>query len=206
MVNSSSGDTPLPLTDLLQLWQRQGTQIDPDQFDGIYLELKRLARAALARESANHTLQATDLVNELYLILDKQNPSVWENRLHFFSVVSLMMRRILVDHARRKKRIKRGDPQLRVTLSEDKIQGNNPTSLDVLAVHHALERLAALDARHALIAELKLFGGFTDQEIAESLSLSSRTIKRDWRIAKGWLKTCLATSLESESEDSEDPS
>lgn len=177
----------MPLTDLLNHWQAAGKQTPEEDFGNIYRELKRLARAAIGREGANHTLQATELVAEVYLAMDRQKVQVWENRLHFFSVVSLLMRRILVDHARKKRRLKRGDPNLRITLIEDQAPGKNP-QLDALEVHHALEALAKLDARHGLIAELKLFGGFTDQEVADIMDLSSRTIKRDWRIIKGWVK------------------
>lgn len=177
----------MPLTDLLNHWQLQGKATPEADFGHIYDELKRLARAALAREGAQHTLQATELVAEVYLAMERQRIEVWQNRLQFFSVISLLMRRILVDHARKKRRLKRGDPHLKVTLIEEQAPGKSP-QLDALEVHHALEALAKLDARHGLIAELKLFGGFTDGEVADIMSLSSRTIKRDWRIIKGWMR------------------
>lgn len=180
----------MPLTDLLNHWQLQNTAVPQTDFASVYVELKRLAKAALAKERPSHTLQATELANEVYLLLEKQNLPTWENRLHFFSVISLMMRRLLIDHARKKKALKRGDPHLRVTFIEDAAAAKSP-SLDVLAVHAALEELAQLDKRHGLIAELKLFGGFTDVEIGQVLGLSSRTIKRDWRIIKGWLRHTL---------------
>ena len=183
----------MPLTDLLNIWQQKGSHIPSDQFEDIYGEMKRLAKAAIARESGNHTLQTTELVNEVYLLLDKQRFSVWDNRLHFFSVISLMMRRVLVDHARKRKRLKRGNPNLRVTLADENALTSGP-SLDAIAVHHGLEALAKLDSRHALIAELKLFAGFTDEEVGEVLGVSSRTVKRDWRIAKGWLKSYLSNN------------
>lgn len=190
----------LPLTDLLNLWQQEGAQIPPNQFDDIYNELKRLARAAIARESANHTLQVTELVNEVYLLLDKQRFSVWDNRLHFFSVISLMMRRVLVDHARKKRRLKRGDPNLRVTLADENALASGP-SQDAIAVHESLQELAKLDSRHGLIAELKLFAGFTDEEVGLVIGVSSRTVKRDWRIAKGWLKANLSKNASLDSGD-----
>lgn len=181
----------MALTELLNIWRAQGNQIEAGDFDQIFLELRRLAKAVILRERPNHTLQATELVHEIYLKMDHQKVPQWSNRAHFFSVAALMMRRILVDHARQKSREKRGGSDHRVTLKDDLALAKGPC-LDVLEINRVLEELHQLDTRNALVVELKLFGGLTEEEIGVVLGVSARTVKRDWRFAKGWMKMKLS--------------
>jgi RNA polymerase sigma factor (TIGR02999 family) len=152
-------------------------------------ELRRLAASYLRRERAGHTLQPTALVNEAYLRLLPQQSLNWENRAHFFGIAAHMMRRVLVDYARRRRAVKRahgaGEP---VSLSGVPAPAPGLDEVDVLALHEALDALAALDARQAEIVELRYFGGLTLEEIAEVLDTSVSTVKREWTTAKVWLK------------------
>jgi RNA polymerase sigma-70 factor, ECF subfamily len=153
----------------------------------VYGELRRLARKYMRAERANHTLQPTALVNEAYLRLMGQPGATWETRAHFFAAAAQLMRHILVDHARARVADKRGGPQHQVTLNEG-LASAEDKSVDVLALHEALEKLAKLDARQARVVELHFFGGLTFPEIAYVLDASERTVKRDWSMARAWLK------------------
>jgi RNA polymerase sigma-70 factor, ECF subfamily len=153
----------------------------------VYGELRRLARRYMRAERANHTLQPTALVNEAYLRLIGQPGATWQNRAHFFAAAALLMRRILVDHARARIANKRGGLQHQVTLDEGLVSAED-RSIDVLALHEALEKLAELDARQARVVELHFFGGLTFAEIAYVLEAAERTMKRDWSMARAWLK------------------
>jgi RNA polymerase sigma-70 factor, ECF subfamily len=159
----------------------------------VYDELRRLARKYMRAERANHTLQATALVNEAYLRLIDQRDVKWEDRAHFFAAAAQLMRHILVDHARARKAGKRGGEQHQVTLTEGLISEENK-SVEVLALHEALEKLATLDARQARVVELHFFGGLTFAEIGHVLDTSERTVKRDWTMARAWLKLEMAKS------------
>jgi RNA polymerase sigma factor (TIGR02999 family) len=160
----------------------------------VYAELRRLARHYMRSERANHTLQPTALVNEAYLRLIAQPGVSWQSRAHFFAAAAQLMRRILVDHARAHRAGKRGGAQQQVTLDENLLSPES-ASVDVLAVHEALENLAKLDARQARIVELHFFGGLTFEEIAHVLGTSERTVKRDWAMARAWLKLELSKEL-----------
>lgn len=153
----------------------------------VYDELRALARGYLQRERSDHTLQATGLVHEAYLRLVDQTAGNWQNRAHFFAVAAKMMRRILVDHARSHRAEKRGGDQERIELDEMLLPsvGKN---VDVIALDEALEQLGNLDARQSQIVEMRFFGGLTNEEIGEALQISPRTIKREWRLAKAWLR------------------
>jgi len=153
----------------------------------VYGELRRLADRYMRHERGNHTLQPTALVNEAYVQLVKQPQVPWQSRAHFFATASQLMRHILVDHARKRQAGKRGGPQRQIILNEAVLQTENRT-LDILVLNEALERLAQLDPRQALIVEHHFFGGLTFEEIAEVLALSERTVKRDWSMARAWLK------------------
>ena len=153
----------------------------------VYDELRRLARKYMRAERANHTLQPTALVNEAYMRLMADPTNTWQNRAHFFATAAQLMHHILVDHARARKAAKRGGIQHQVTLNEALVSAEN-TSIDVLALHEALEKLAALDERQARVVEMHFFGGMTFPEIAHVLDASERTVKRDWEMARGWLK------------------
>jgi RNA polymerase sigma factor (TIGR02999 family) len=158
----------------------------------VYDELRRLARACLARERSDHTLQATALVHEAYLRLIDQRQVDWNNRAQFVGVAVVMMRRILVNHARDRAADKRGGDAVRVSasLAEDAV-GEAP-AVDLIALHDALEALEALDTRKSRIVELKFFGGLTIAEMAEVLGLSPATIEREWSFSRAWLYDALA--------------
>jgi RNA polymerase sigma factor (TIGR02999 family) len=140
----------------------------------------------MARERPDHTLQATALVNEVYLRLIETDRVQWQNRAHFFAVAARMMRRILVDFARARLNDKRGGGFQRVTL-DDAIAVAQAPSVDLVALDEALERLGSIDSRQSQIVELRFFGGLTLDEAAEVLQVSRDTVKRDWRFAKLWL-------------------
>lgn len=154
-------------------------------FPLVYDELKRLARAELARERAGHTLQPTALVHEAYLRLVSQRAADGLGRAYFFSLAASMMRRILVNHARDRAAQKRGGSAVAVTLSQAENVGDG--GVDVLGLHAALETLAQLDARQARVVEMKFFGGLEIEEIAQVLEVSPATVRRDWSLAKLWL-------------------
>lgn len=152
----------------------------------VYEDLRRLARSQLARERSGHTLQATALVNEAFIKFCDQHVKHWQDRKHFFAVVGLMMRRVLVDHARKQGRAKRGSGAVQMTLHEEAVEGQAQT-VDLLVLDDALNRLAGMDPRQVRIVELRYFAGLSVEEVAHVLGLSERTVKREWRIAKAWL-------------------
>jgi RNA polymerase sigma-70 factor (ECF subfamily) len=152
----------------------------------VYAELKQLAAGYLRAERVDHTLQTTGLVHEAYLKLVDQNRTTWKNRSHFFGIAAQAMRRILVDHARKRRATKR-DGGRPVTL-DDEVAGIPTDTDEVLAVDEALERLAALDPRQARIVELRYFAGFSIEQTAEAMEISPATVKRDWISAKAWLQ------------------
>lgn len=153
----------------------------------VYDELRQLARQYLQRERSDHTLQATGLVHEAYLRLVDQNSMTWQNRAHFFGVAAQAMRRILVDHARSHRAEKRGGGGEKVEFDEALFPSQERT-VDLLALDEALRDLETLDARQSQIVELRFFGGLTNEEIGQVLEISPRTIKREWRLAKAWLR------------------
>jgi RNA polymerase sigma-70 factor, ECF subfamily len=152
----------------------------------VYEELRRLATRHLAHERPNHTLQATALVHEAYVKLAAQKDAKWQNRAQFFGVASQAMRRILVDYARGKQRIRRGGKQQKVSLDDVSLVSPGRTE-EVLAVHESLSRLETLDARQARIVELRYFGGLKVEEIAEVVGISAKTVMRELNVAKAWL-------------------
>jgi RNA polymerase sigma factor (TIGR02999 family) len=161
-----------------------------------YDELRRLARHYLARERAGQTLQATALVNEAYLRLQKERTHVWQNRAHFCAIAAGAMREILVERARARAASKRGGSRIRVTM-DDTLKASDKEPVDVLALHEALDRFALLDPRLARLVELRFFGGLTIEETAEALESSTATIKRNWKLARAWLTRELGKSIES---------
>ncbi len=161
----------------------------PEELFGLlYNELRQVARAYMRRERVDHTLQATALVNEAYLRLFDGQAFDWENRKHLFSTVARTMRRVLMDHARRRGAKRHGGELRRIELDEQgpAIFRDLP---EFLALGEALDRLALLNPRQAQVVELHSFAGLTQEEIAEILAVSVKTVKRDWRFAKAWLKT-----------------
>jgi RNA polymerase sigma factor (TIGR02999 family) len=156
----------------------------------VYDELRRLARGFMRRERRDHTLQPTALVHEAYLKLVDQSRVDWRGRTHFRAVGARVMRRILIDHARRHASAKRGGDQQRVTLGDSLVHPAD-TDLDLvelLSLNEALDRLRSLDEREARVVELRFFGGLTSAEIAEVLGVSSRTVDGDWMHGRAWLK------------------
>jgi RNA polymerase sigma factor (TIGR02999 family) len=179
------------LTQLLQAWHRGDAAASEQLLPVIYAELHRQAARAMRRESETHTLQPTALVNEAYLRLIDQDRVEWQSRAHFFGVAAQMMRRILVDHARGHRAAKRGAGMPRISLDGSEALGelaSHGDDADVLDLHDALERLAALDALQARLVELRYFGGLTIEETAAALDRSPATIKREWAIARAWLR------------------
>ncbi len=152
-------------------------------------ELRQMARRYVGRESANHLLQPTALVNEFFLRIQGRRKVNWKNRAHFFGFAAQTMRIILVDHARRQNRQKRGSGEAPIALGAelDQIAAAAPSCETLLAVHEALEQLDASDARAAEIVKLRFFLGMTVEETAAALDLSPATIKREWQFARLWL-------------------
>jgi len=166
----------------------RGEAVAADQlFPLVYGELRRLAQSALNGERANHTLQATALVNEAYVKLVGQNSSGWRSRTEFFSVAAQAMRRILVDHARTKKRDKRGGGTPAASLT-DSMDLYEQRAIDLSALDDALTRLAKIDPRKARLVELRFFGGMSMDDAANLLDVPLRTAERDWTVARAWLR------------------
>ena len=153
----------------------------------VYDELRELASGYLKRESGGHTLQPTALVHEVFLKLVDQTKVDWQGRTHFFAVSAQAMRRILVDHARRKGRTKRGGRRRRVELDERVILSPRRVD-DIIAVDDALHRLVEVDPRQANVVELRFFGGLTVADVAEALGVSKRTVESEWKMARAWLR------------------
>ena len=152
----------------------------------VYEELRRQAARYLRRENAGHTLQTTALIHEAYVRLVDQRNVQWQNRAQFFGMAAQMMRRILVDHARTKKRVKRGGSDIRISLADVDIAVKGQ-EIDVVALDEALQRLAAIDEQQSRVVELRFFSGLTVEETAEVMGISKATVKRDWSMAKAWL-------------------
>ena len=191
---SESSAPPAPdVTGLLLAWGR-GDQSAADRLvPVVYDELRRQAERAMRREGGEHTLQATALVHESYLRLVDQRRVEWRNRAHFFAIASTVMRRVLVDHARARLAAKRGGGAAPV--SHAGVAAGTPDGTDeadLIALHEALEKLAALDPDQARLVELRYFGGLTIEETAEALSVSPATVKREWALARAWLRRELA--------------
>ena len=178
--------SPRDVTALLGDWSR-GKRTALDQLlPLVYAELRRVAARQLRKERPDHTLQPTALIHEVYIRLVDQRQVDWQNRAHFFGVSAQVMRRILVDHARRHGASKRGEGVRCVSLDEAKdVAASN--EIPVLALDQALERLEKVDPDLARIVELRAFGGLTIEEAAHVLGVSPSTTKRDWRTAKAWL-------------------
>ncbi|TWT32774.1 sigma-70 family RNA polymerase sigma factor [Blastopirellula retiformator] len=157
----------------------------------VYNELKGIAARQMQRERADHTLQPTALVHEAYLKLIDQNRVEWQGRAHFCAIAANVMRRILVDYARQKNAAKRGAGAQKIAIEEDLTPDRASRDVDLVALDDALERLTALNPRHARIVELRYFGGLTVDETAATLDVSPSTVKNDWRAAKAWLLTQL---------------
>ena len=178
--------TPHEVTQLLLAWGNGNEEALAKLAPLVETELHRLANLYFARERAGHTLQPTALVNEAYLQLIDWKNVEWKNRAHFIGVAAQMMRHVLINHALHRKRQKRGGDALRVSLVEAE---NLPEArgTDIIALDDALKALAVFDVRKSRIVELKFFGGLNEEEIAEVMKLSLRTVQRDWNLARAWL-------------------
>lgn len=174
------------VTELLLGWSEGDDESRERLMDIVYQELRRIAGAQLRGERSGHTLQATALVNEAYLRLVDQNRVQWKNRAHFFGIAARLMRRILVDHARRQRAEKRGGGATVLVINEDVVAGPE-RDFDLVALDDALEKLQSFDARAAHLVELRFFGGLTIEETSEVMELSPATIKREWSTARAWL-------------------
>jgi RNA polymerase sigma factor (TIGR02999 family) len=177
------------LTALLIRWSDGDRSSIDGLFPLIQNELHRIAARYMRRESQNHVLQATALVNEAYLKLVDQDRTSWKDRAHFFAIAAKLMRRILMDEARRGHREKRGGMCAHVPLDENAALAPAPgNDADILALDEALTKLAGMDERKAKVVELRYFGGLDVKEVSAVLDVSEETVARDWRLAKVWLK------------------
>lgn len=174
------------MTELLRAWSDGDDAALEQLVPLVETELRRIARGYMGRERRGHTLQATALVNEAFLRLTDARQVRWQDRAHFLGISARLMRRILVDHARRRGYHKRGGAAQRVTLHEDLVASSDPTC-DVIALDRALNALAQVDSRKSRTVELRFFGGLSVEETAKVLDVSPDTVKRDWRLAKLWL-------------------
>lgn len=174
------------VTQLLHHWQSGDAEAMNQLMPLVYDELRKIAAAYLRREGSAQTLQTVDLVNEAYLRLIDQTRVNWQSRAHFYGIAAQMMRRILVDHARKKHTAKRGSGEANVTL-DDAHHVSARQDLDLLALDEALQTLAQFDPRQSRIVELRYFAGLELEEVAAVLALSVSTVKRDWNLAKAWL-------------------
>jgi RNA polymerase sigma-70 factor, ECF subfamily len=178
--------SPDEVTELLVAWSGGDSAALQALMPLVHLELRRLARREMRHERSGHTLQTTALVNEAYLRLVNVTGVTWNDRAHFFAVSARLMRRILVDHARRRLYLKRGGGATVVPFDEGLTVGEHPGT-DLVALDDALEALAEVDARKSQVVELRFFGGLSVDETAAALNVSAGTVMRDWRLAKAWL-------------------
>ncbi len=185
-MTSPSSAAPPELTQLLLAWSKGEQEALERLVPLVYGELRRMASRYMSRERADHPLQTTALVHEAYLRLLDSKQVRWQNRGHFFAVSAQLMRRILVDFARSRRTLKRGEGAPKVTLNEA-IHGAAEPSEDLVALDDALQALCAIDQRKATVVELRFFGGLSVEETADALGVSADTVMRDWKLAKVWL-------------------
>lgn len=189
-----SGGQPVDqgdVTALLVAWRGGSQNALSALLPLVYAELRRIAARHLAHERRGHVLQSTALVHEAYLKLIDQTRVDWQNRTHFYALSAHLMRRILIDHARRDRRQKRGGAAVALTLTDGAAGVSSPTSdvhpVDAIALDRALTKLEAFDPAQAKVVELRFFGGLSIEETADALDISTGTVKREWAVAKAWL-------------------
>jgi len=190
--------SPNEITEQLIAWSKGDEAALEKLIPAVYQELRRMADHYLRGEDSGHSLQPTALVHEAYLRLIDQTKVEWHNRAHFFGVAAQMMRRILIDHAKAKHRVKRGGSAVRVELDEN-ANFTHERAAELLALDDALHALASLDERKSRIVELRYFGGLTVEETAQVLGISDKTVMRDWNLAKAWLYRELTNKSANES-------
>ena len=183
-MHESPGDVTILLADI----KRGDSEALPKLIPLVYKELRRLAAHFLRDERVGHTLQPTALVHEAYLRMVDQTQANWQNRTQFMAIAAQVMRRILVDYARQRVAAKRGGGVVPAALEVSEAAGGFEQSEEMLAVDEALARLQELDPQQAKVVEMRYFGGLSVEETAEALAISPRTVKRDWAMAKAWLK------------------
>jgi RNA polymerase sigma factor (TIGR02999 family) len=175
------------VTGMLRDW-RNGDQEALDKLiPVVYDELRRQAARYLRGERPGHTLQTTALIHEAYLRLINQHNVEWKDRAHFYAIAARLMRQILVDHARKRQAAKRGGSDIKVPLEEEMVISPE-RNVDLVALDEALTRLAGIDPQQSRIVEMRYFSGLSTEETAEVMGVSSRTVKRDWNVAKAWLR------------------
>jgi RNA polymerase sigma factor (TIGR02999 family) len=174
------------VTRLLQAWSGGNKEALDRLTPLVHGELRRMAGRLMAGQPLNHTLQATALINEVYLRLVDVQQASWQDRTHFFALCALAMRQILVDHARRRGSAKRGGRQVTIELEEG-LARESTREMNLLELDSALNRLATLDPRKSQVIELRFFGGLSVKETAEALKISPETVHRDWKFARAWL-------------------
>lgn len=174
------------ITKLLLQWREGKAEALDELVPLVHDELRRIARNFMRRQNPGHTLQTTALVNEAFIRLVDSNRVNWQDRNHFFAISAQLMRRVLVDVARRKNSLKRGGERVQVTL-DDKLNVSDEKETDLIALDEAMSLLAKLNPRQSQIVELRYFGGLTEEQIADTLEISSRTVRRDWNLARAWL-------------------
>jgi RNA polymerase sigma-70 factor, ECF subfamily len=174
------------ITRLLLAWSAGDKAALDELMPIVYGELRKLARGYMRNQPADHTLQTTALVNEAYLRLIDSSRVNWQNRTHFFAISAQLMRRILVDFARRRSSLKRGGEMQKIELDEALVMPLEPKT-DLVALDEALKILAEMNPRQSQVVELRYFGGLSEEEIADHLAVSVRTVRRDWSVARAWL-------------------
>jgi RNA polymerase sigma factor (TIGR02999 family) len=184
------------ITQLLAEWSDGNQSALDELYPLVYEELHRLARRYMSRERKGHTLQTTALINEAYVRLVDQRNVHWANRSHFFAISAQIMRRILIDHARRHAYAKRGGGAQQVSLEQVAVVAREQSS-EILRLDEALKTLAKMDPRRCHVVELRYFGGLSNEEIAGVLKVSENTVTRDWNLARAWLHRQLTGSAAS---------
>ncbi len=179
------------VTQLLMAWNDGDQSALERLIPLVHAELHRIARRYMRNERAGHTLQTSALINEAYLRLIDAQQVRWQNRAHFFGIAAQLMRRVLVDFARSRSYKKRGGGALQVSLDETMVI-TKERGEDLVALDEALSALSELDERKGRVVEMRFFGGLSEKEIAEALTVSPETVRRDWRLAKSWLRRRLS--------------
>jgi len=188
--------TSRDITQWLSEWRKGDAKAGGRLADAVYPELRQIAARFLNNERPGHTLEPNALVHELWMRLVGGDAVAFKNRAHFLAIAAQTMRRILIDHARARRRDKRGGQQQQVSLTA--VDGWNPVTQDeeLLDLDHALSKLEGADPRAARVVELRFFGGLQEDEVAEALGVSLITVKRDWKVARAWLMNKLCTRPE----------